>query len=92
MGNEIKAHTVNKRIYLVLTFFLGAFGIHKFYARRPFTGILIALLSLGAVLSFVSVFLIPLSIVLIIITVLWLIISFVRALFTKADDAGNIEA
>ncbi len=33
------AHTVNKVIYLVLIFFTGAFGIHKFYARRPIAGI-----------------------------------------------------
>ena len=82
MSNEIKAHTVNKVIYLVLTFFLGPFGIHKFYARRPFAGILIALISLSA-----TVLILP-----IIISYIWVIISFVIALFTPADDAGNIEA
>ncbi len=79
---EIGAHTVNKVIYLVLTFFLGALGIHKFYARRPIAGVLMALISLSAVLLVFPI----------IISFLWMIISFVAALFTKADGNGNIEA
>ncbi|WP_019003069.1 TM2 domain-containing protein [Succinimonas amylolytica] len=39
----IGPHTVNKVIYLVLAFFLGGFGIHKFYARRPLAGIICVL-------------------------------------------------
>ena len=29
---------INKVIYLLLTFFLGGFGIHKFYAGKNFVG------------------------------------------------------
>ncbi|MEE3421157.1 MAG: TM2 domain-containing protein [Succinimonas sp.] len=42
MSNDIaiESHTVNKVIYLLLIFFLGGLGIHKFYARRPVAGVL----------------------------------------------------
>ncbi len=33
-------HVVNKLAYLLLTLFLGGFGIHKFYSRRFLQGIL----------------------------------------------------
>ena len=36
----IGPHTVNKVIYLVLAFFLGGFGIHKFYEGRVGLGLL----------------------------------------------------
>lgn len=38
-------HKVNKVVYCVLAFFLGWFGVHKFYARRTGAGILYLLFS-----------------------------------------------
>lgn len=40
---------VNKVVYLLLTFFLGFIGIHKFYAGRIGTGILYVLFSCTAI-------------------------------------------
>ncbi len=37
MSNE--SHKVNKVIYILLAFFLGFVGIHKFYAGRPLKGL-----------------------------------------------------
>ncbi|MCQ9300465.1 hypothetical protein BUZ56_03775 [Staphylococcus hyicus] len=31
---------VNKLAYILLAFFLGSFGIHKFYAGKPIQGLL----------------------------------------------------
>ena len=31
---------VNKIIYIVLAFFLGGFGVHKFYAGKTMSGLL----------------------------------------------------
>lgn len=31
---------VNKILYLLITFFLGSFGVHKFYAEKHFTGLI----------------------------------------------------
>ncbi|MBQ3683220.1 MAG: hypothetical protein II922_09100 [Succinimonas sp.] len=82
MSNEVGAHTVNKVIYLVLTVCLGPWGVHKFYARRPIAGVLIVLISCSALLLIFPIF----------ISLVWVVISFVKALLTPADSAGNIEA
>lgn len=31
---------VNKVLYIVLAIFLGSFGVHKFYARKPVVGLI----------------------------------------------------
>ncbi len=57
MSNEIQSHTVNKVIYIVLAFFLGTFGVHKFYARRTLEGVLFLLFcwtSIPSILSIIS--------------------------------------
>lgn len=41
MRGDLAMNEVNKVIYIVLTVFLGSFGIHKFYARKTGVGIYI---------------------------------------------------
>ena len=46
---------VNKVIYLLITFFLGSIGIHKFYAGKNFAGMMYLLFcwtGIPAVLAF----------------------------------------
>lgn len=48
---------VNKVIYLLITFFLGAFGIHKFYAGKNGMGTLYFLFcwtGIPAILAFID--------------------------------------
>lgn len=40
LENDLKPHKVNKIIYLIVTFFLGGLGVHKFYAGKTVLGIL----------------------------------------------------
>lgn len=47
---------VNKYIYLILTVFLGAFGIHKFYAGKIVSGILYLLFCWTLIPMFLSIF------------------------------------
>lgn len=46
---------VNKYIYVILAFTLGSFGIHKFYARKYFLGILYLIFSWTTVPGFIGV-------------------------------------
>ena len=56
---------VNKLAYILLAFFIGSFGIHKFYAGKPIQGLLhIAFFWTGiphiiAIISGILVLLIP---------------------------------
>ncbi len=45
---------VNKVIYVLITFFLGAFGIHKFYAGHIFLGILYLIFSWTGIPAFIA--------------------------------------
>ncbi len=72
---------VNKIVYLLLAFFLGAFGIHRFFAGRVTSGVIYLLCStVGAII------IIPPFIIIILV-----IIDFVKAVMSPADANGNIE-
>lgn len=68
--------TVNKGLYLVLAFFLGGIGIHKFYAHKWLAGVFyIALWLTGLPLAFIFV----------------TFDLIVAIFFKKADADGNIK-
>lgn len=47
---------VNKVIYIVLAFFLGGLGVHKFYAGKIGTGIIYLLFSWTFIPEIISIF------------------------------------
>jgi TM2 domain-containing membrane protein YozV len=49
-----KKHKVSKVIYVLLAFFLGGFGIHKFYAGHIFLGILYLIFCWTGIPAFVA--------------------------------------
>ncbi len=69
---------VNKIIYLLLTFFLGTIGIHRFYAGKIKSGIIYLLCSTVGVVLVIP----PLIIVILV------IIEFIKVLFSPSDDSG----
>ncbi len=48
-------HRVNKIAYIILAFFLGSFGIHKFYAGRAMAGIIYLLLCWTFISGFLAI-------------------------------------
>lgn len=52
----ICVRSINKVIYLLLTFFLGGFGIHKFYAGKNLAGVLYLVLCWTGISEFLAIF------------------------------------
>ena len=77
-ANNYSQVRVQKIPYLLLAFFFGCFGIHRFFAGKVKSGIIYLLCStIGAVLV------IPAIVIFVLV-----IIDFVSALFKPADDDG----
>lgn len=77
-ANNYSQVRVQKIPYLLLAFFLGSFGIHRFFAGKVKSGIIYLLCStIGAFLV------IPAIVIFVLV-----IIDFVSALFKPADDDG----
>lgn len=53
-SQEEEGRRVNKVIYCVLAFFLGGFGVHKFYAGKIGMGIIYLLLSWTCIPGFIA--------------------------------------
>lgn len=71
----------------LLSFFLGGFGIHRFYVGKVGTGILMLLLTaFGAMTSFIGIGLIPLAIV-----AIWDIIDFIMAISGNFKDKQGLK-
>ena len=68
---------VSKVAYALLAFFLGVFGIHKFYAGHVLAGIIYLVLTLFVVTSFISGIL--------------SLVDFIVGLCNDSDENGLIE-
>lgn len=53
-GNNAYGKEVNKLVYVLLAFFVGSFGIHKFYAGKTFLGVIYLLFCWTGIPSIIS--------------------------------------
>ena len=75
--NESKYSDKSHQVTLLLALFLGAFGVHRFYTGKIWTGVAILILSLSGFLSIVGS--------------IWVFVDILAIAFNKYKDAEGKE-
>lgn len=85
---KLEAHQLNITAAYLLWFFLGSFGAHRFYCKKPHAVTMLVLELIGWISAVFVIGFIPLMIVF----VWWIIDAFKVNTWVKAHNLGMIEA
>lgn len=84
---EKKEHRINKVVYVLLAFFLGLLGVHRFAAGHWFAGICyLVVFGIGSLLTFVF----GLGFLILAIEELVCIYDIIKACLATSDERGEI--